>query len=238
MKKTFLLISFFYIVLSGNAQITQLPNGNVGIGTTTPAVKLDINGIVNLNNQYSVTTGDLNPGYYVYKYGLTAYGIKLQYTSGKFGTMIFGPNQLDRFIGFGKVGDELKDNKMIEYMRVDLNTGNVGIGTVNPGFKLDVIGTVRAREVKVDMGGADFVFENDYKLLPLKELEAYVTQNKHLPEIQSAMEMQKSGVNVGEFNTQLLQKIEEFTLYIFQLNKQIEVLNEKLDSSQSTQIQK
>ncbi len=108
-------------------------------------------------------------------------------------------------------------------MRITTN-GNVGIGTSLPGFKLDVIGTVRASEVKVDMNGADFVFENNFDLMSLSDLQKFILANKHLPEIQSASEMQEAGVNLGEFNTQLLQKIEELTLYILELNQEIQNL--------------
>lgn len=110
------------------------------------------------------------------------------------------------------------------------SNGNVGLGTDNPSHRLDVIGTVRAREVKVDMHGADFVFEKHYHLMSLKELENFISLRRHLPGIQPASEMQVSGVSLGEFNTQLLQKIEELTLYLIQQDKRIEELTKEKNS--------
>jgi hypothetical protein len=107
------------------------------------------------------------------------------------------------------------------------NNGKVGVGTTSPGYKLDVLGTIRAQEVKVDMYGADFVFEEDYHLRPIEEVEQFVKERKHLPEIAPAKEMQEMGVNQSEMNQQLLQKIEELTLYLIEQNKETKnVLNE------------
>ncbi len=102
--------------------------------------------------------------------------------------------------------------------------GNVGIGTTNPTSKLTVAGNINSREVKVTVdAGADFVFEKDYALPSLQEVEKFVTENKHLPEIASAKEMQKEGINLSEMNIKLLQKIEELTLYMIEQNKRIEL---------------
>ena len=74
------------------------------------------------------------------------------------------------------------------------------------------------------MYGADFVFDANYQLRPLQEVYSYVQEHGHLPEIQPALDMQQNGVNMSEFQMQLLQKIEELTLYIIQQDKRIEEL--------------
>lgn len=107
-----------------------------------------------------------------------------------------------------------------------LENGNVGIGTTNPLARLSVNGGIRANEVRVmtDIQIADYVFEEDYPLMPLQEVEQYVQQHKHLPEIPSALEIKANGMDVAEFQNLLLQKIEELTLYIIAQEKRIEAL--------------
>lgn len=109
-------------------------------------------------------------------------------------------------------------------------SGNIGIGTTSPDYTLDVEGTIRTRELKVDMEGADFVFEDDYNLRPLNEVEAFVKANKHLPEIAPAAEMQANGVNQSEINQKLLQKIEELTLYMIEMQKIIKKQNARINN--------
>ena len=108
-----------------------------------------------------------------------------------------------------------------EKMRV-LSNGNVGIGTTTPDSKLTVVGNIHSREVKVTVNaGADFVFEKSFKLRSLEQTEEFITKNKHLPEIASASEMIKDGLVLGEMNIKLLQKIEELTLYMIEMNKRV-----------------
>lgn len=101
-------------------------------------------------------------------------------------------------------------------------TGDIGIGTATPKEKLDVAGTIRAKEVKVEVNaGADHVFNEDYNLKALSEVETFVKENKHLPEIQSEKQMQEEGLNINEFQIKLLKKIEELTLYVIEQDKTI-----------------
>ncbi|UWY28275.1 hypothetical protein N4T20_21460 [Flavobacterium sp. TR2] len=111
-----------------------------------------------------------------------------------------------------------------------INSGNVGIGIKNPQNKLDVNGTVHSKEVKVDMDGwSDFVFKENYNLPTLIEVEKHINEKGHLENIPSEKEVIKNGINLGEMDAKLLQKIEELTLYIIDLNKKMEEQNKQLE---------
>jgi hypothetical protein len=120
----------------------------------------------------------------------------------------------------------------VSAQRMIINSkGFVGIGK-DPSVMLDVNGDAQingvlcAKEVLVKFAlcWPDYVFNKDYKLLPLTEVEQFITENQHLPNVPSAAEVEANGVELGEMNAILLQKVEELTLYIIQLQKQIDEL--------------
>ena len=110
---------------------------------------------------------------------------------------------------------------------------NVGIGTNNTqGYKLAVNGAAIFTQIKVKTAAnwPDYVFEKNYHLMPLSQLDKYVTANKHLPGVPSAGEVGKEGQDVGAGQAALLKKVEELTLYVIQMNKQMEQLNKKVEA--------
>ncbi|NRA27007.1 MAG: hypothetical protein HRU10_07145 [Opitutales bacterium] len=109
-----------------------------------------------------------------------------------------------------------------EKFRIEGDTGNVGIGTTNPTHKLSVNGTIRAKEVIVESGWSDYVFEDDYRLAPLAEVEAHITAHGHLPGIPSATEIEQNGAKLSELVTLQMAKIEELTLHLIEKEKQLE----------------
>ena len=106
-------------------------------------------------------------------------------------------------------------------------SGNVGIGTISPSEKLSVNGNIRTKKLIVTQTGwPDYVFNNDYKLKPLAEVENYIKANKHLPDMPSAKEVEIKGISVGDNQALLLKKIEELTLYIIEMQKEINELKQ------------
>jgi cytoskeletal protein CcmA (bactofilin family) len=113
--------------------------------------------------------------------------------------------------------------------------GSLGIGTEKvSGYTLSVKGKIRSSDdirVYPDTEWADYVFEEDYSLPTINEVASYISENKHLPEMPSAAEVEKEGIQLGEMDAKLLRKIEELTLYIIQLenkNSKMETENQGL----------
>lgn len=116
------------------------------------------------------------------------------------------------------------------------SNGNVGIGTPNPTEKLAVNGTIRAKEIKVEANPwPDYVFNDDHQLMPLDSLASFVKENKHLPNIAPAKSVEENGVALGELNRQLLQKIEEMTLYLIDQSREIKCLKNEVQALKTQQ---
>lgn len=223
--------------LSFDADKFCFHNGNVGIQTTTPSYALDVNGKMFLRS----LNQDGNDWYQSYFYW-NAHCLVMGTPPGH-----VAHNSLDLKPGgssdpqplFSRVRMYTATGTNTQIQKIELctenncwfnNTGNFGIGTSAPTHKLDVRGTIRANEVLVNIpSGADFVFDNNYHLMPLDELSEYVQQNKHLPEVKSAAEMEQDGVTMGEMQIKLLQKVEELTLYILQQQATIENLKQQVE---------
>jgi len=115
----------------------------------------------------------------------------------------------------------------------------IGVGNTSPDAPLTVNGTIHAKEVKIEISGAvvaDYVFKPNYKLMPLNKVEEYVKTNNHLPEIPSAEEVGKNGMNMGEMQNKLLQKVEELTLYAIELQKTVNAQSNQI-SAQNAKIE-
>lgn len=95
---------------------------------------------------------------------------------------------------------------------------------------LEIDGKVRSEEVKVEViDWPDYVFAQTYELRDLDEVETFINENHHLPEIPSEAEVKENGIELGEMNARLLQKIEELTLYLIEQNKKIESLEKRIE---------
>jgi len=189
-------------------------NGNIGIGTSSPNAKLEVNGDVKVKQNLFIsgssggyTTGD-NPVLY---FGVNSDFAKI--------SIPFGDKMiLSSYHGY-TFNTSFNGSTALPAMTIGI-TGNVGIGTINPTNKLDVNGTIHSKEVKVDMENwSDFVFKKEYNLPTLEEVEKHIAEKGHLENIPSEDEVLKNGISLGQMNAKLLQKIEELTLYAIEQEK-------------------
>ncbi len=117
---------------------------------------------------------------------------------------------------------------------VHSTTNNVSIGTSQSDAMLTVNGKIHSTDLIIDpnVDAPDYVFEADYLMMSLDELRDFISENKHLPGVPSASEMETNGINLEEMNYMLLEKIEELTLHILGQQERIEKLknqNEELN---------
>ncbi len=185
--------------------------GKVGINTRTPSEKLDVNGYARIGSTYKTKL-------YGNIIGFSRNSANYIWAEATSGYLLFGVNGASKGIAYSAMH--------IDAAKTTRFYGNVGIGTSNmaipSGYKFAVDGKIICEEVRVDISDnwADFVFEDDYHLMPLQELDSYIQENKHLPEIPTSEEVQENGISVGEMNAKLLQKIEELTLYVIELSNE------------------
>jgi len=206
------------LFMDGNTFTMNSNNNRIGMGTSSPAVKLHIVGGTDVNAS--------NGGY-------------LQLGSSNSLNMGIDDNELQaRSNGAASTLSLQRDGG--DLMLCAQENGQVGIGVSsvsglpNSDYLLAVDGKIIAEEVRVEMSGAwpDYVFEADYNLLSIDEYAESIKKNGHLPGIPSAKEVKDEGQHVGDIQRKMLEKMEEMSLYIIQLNEQNKALAKEIEKLQ------
>ena len=217
-------------------------SGATGIGTISPSEKL----VVSEDTDPSAGDTSLlinNPSSANWSYGETASKIKFGKQNSVTGyianihTRAGGDHSYeDAGLVFATLpgcgAGTCEESDLVERMIIT-HDGNVGIGTNYPGSnRLAVEGTIAAREIVVtDVNPfPDYVFEEDYQLPSLKQIESHIKTKKHLPDIPTADDIKKNGIPVGRMQAKLLQKIEELTLYVIDQNKELVSLRQEVEA--------
>jgi len=207
-------------------------NGNVGIGKAPTQRKLDVNGDIAAQGTFVLNEG--TP--YCTSFG-SAYSSLLN-----FGSSYIGFNATRNNGNWALAGDGANNGGGVIYTNVwgEMYFASIPSTGANPQtltdaqvksnikLSLSANGKLRAKEITVSLAGwPDYVFEENYNLLPLVEVEQYIKQNSRLPQVPSAQEIEENGLDLGDMQGKLLLKIEELTLYIIDLEKRLSEIESK-----------
>ncbi|KAF2515007.1 hypothetical protein EYY60_02815 [Flavobacterium zhairuonense] len=217
---------FYFRDNDNNTSLFIADGGNIGIGTINPIARLTIQAGPN--------------GYPTPLKAISIWGPNTPFNSnsaqeiswdfsgaGSASIRSYRGTSWDTYMQFSTNSINTSGNTPQVRMHISEN-GNIGIGTTNPLNKLDVNGTIHSKEVKVDMNGwSDFVFKKEYILPTLEQVEKHIAEKGHLENIPSEEEVLKNGINLGEMNAKLLQKIEELTLYLIEMKKENEKVKDE-----------
>nr|WP_315029418.1 hypothetical protein [uncultured Chryseobacterium sp.] len=243
--------SKFAILVNDNTSATNLverlsilQDGNIGIGNTNPTQRLDVSG--NILAGASSSTEGINAFAIRYEDGSLSNWGALRSSASTY--MSFGVKANGSNLGW------LSSNGTLNWVKTAVTLDNEGFKfmaspaqqvamnspvtmnellKISPSGNASLLGKLEAKEIKIThTPTADFVFESTYDLPKLEEVEKHIKEKKHLPEIASAKTMEKEGVNIGSFQIQLLQKVEELTLYSIDQNKQLKQLKSQNESQQ------
>lgn len=233
--------------------------GYVGIGTTTPQTTLHVNGNIRGNGELGALTIETESGtttigaqgwsyshfnttlprFYFYKPIEVGNGEFSSSSSSDLKLQTFHVTHLtikrqNGYVGIGKGNPTTKLDVAGGIHADSIHTDKLATATFTANELLSDslrTGVIKTGAIFVDSAyGADFVFDNNYQLRSLQDVYLYIQEHGHLPEIQSAADMQQNGVNMSEFQIQLLQKIEELTLYLIKQEQTIQELREELEN--------
>ncbi|NJK86097.1 MAG: hypothetical protein HC906_09160 [Bacteroidales bacterium] len=200
--------------------------GKVGIGTTDPVSKLQVNDGINrisFGDAYGEATG-WGIGYLGFNGARTGSNWSFVSDGGANGGSVIystvgGTLIFSCINSTGNSTQTLTDAQIHDRASMILNAN----------------GVLKTKEVQVKTNiWADYVFNKDYNLRPIHEVEKFINENGHLPEVPTAKEVEESGLNLGEMNTLLMKKVEELTLYLIEQNKQLEEQRMQIEELKNT----
>lgn len=236
------------IAIDANKENIFPSSGFIGIGTLTPSAPLEIkrgvgnttkkNFLLKLSNEWAY--GGQNEPSIMFSNGNVTDPKNVSYWS--ISARVSGDNILKTAQTFKISYKSPPDAIEKEFLSVDSYEGRVRIGDVQTqfdGYKLYVEQGILTEKVKVAVKDSkdwyDNVFAPDYQLLSLQKLEKYIQENKHLPDVPSTEEVMSNGLDLGKMNATLLKKVEELTLYIISMKKELDDTKASLEILKANQ---